>query len=462
MLSSCSEMLIRASDETSLLAEACRIAVEIGGYRMAWVGYVIEDVQQRIRPMAHAGEILGDSSEDPLFCGGEMPCCEAIFTGQTVVVAEARREADGSCFAAHARKSAYPSAVSLPLRAEGKVLGALCLYGAELHAVSDDEIQMLGQMANDLSFGIANIRSREVRQRTEAVIIKVAQTVSGTIGSEFFDLLVGNMVEALGANVGLIGKLNPATHSIDASSYLLNGKLIEKISYDLAGTPCENVADGAACVLERDVQRLFPQDHMLARLGIEAYVGIPLLNHHDEVAGVMAVLFTSPLHETALVTSTLRIFAARAASELDRQQADARIREQASLLDKARDAILVRGLDHRITYWNKSAERLYGWTAEEAIGRSVVELLYQEKSGYFEAHAQTLIDGEWAGDFTQIHQVLLNLCVNASDAISGAGRISISGKNVQLDASFAAANLEASEGPYVCIRQTLESDAPSA
>src|SRR5690606_37006667 len=108
-----------------------------------------------------------------------------------------------------------------------------------------------------------------------------------------------------------------------------------------------------------------------------------------EATGVIAVLFDSPLMETALVTSTLRIFAARVASELDRQQADARIREQASLLDKARDAILVRDLDHTITYWNKGAERLYGWTAAEAIGRSVVDLLHRDTAEYFRAHEQT-------------------------------------------------------------------------
>lgn len=614
MLSSCNEMLIRASDENALLEEACRIAVEVGGYRMAWVGYAMADDPRRIMPMAHAGEELGEFSEMNHFLGGGMPSGEAISTGQTVVIGDALNDDYSSYFAEHARKCGYPSAVSLPLLAEGRVLGALCLYGAETHPVGADEIQVLREMANDLSFGIASIRSREVRQRTEAVIIKVAQTVSGGTGSEFFDLLAGNMVEALGACVGLIGKINSANHAIDTISYVLNGKLMENISYDLAGTPCEDVAAGAICVLERDVQRLFPDNHVLSRLGIEAYVGIPLFNHNDEVAGCMAVFFTSPLHQTALVTSTLRIFAARAASELDRQQADARIREQASLLDKARDAILVRGLDHKITYWNKSAERLYGWTAEEAIGRSVVDLLYQEKSGYFKAHEQTLLDGEWVGELTQIdksgrdliiegrwnlvsddavrpqsvlaintdiseyrrlelqfiraqrlesigilaggiahdlnniltpismavellkmreaeerslelldtiassakrganmvgrvlsfargvegchvrfhprriiseiesilrdtfprnieleiradhdlwiidgdptqiHQVLLNLCVNAGDAISGAGRISISAENTHLDASFAAVNLEAEEGPYVCIR----------
>jgi PAS domain S-box-containing protein len=605
MLSSCNEMLIRASDEQALLDEVCRIAVEIGGYRAACVGYAMDGSPQRIVPMAHAGETLDVFSETKGLCSGDSAFCGHMCEVPTDVPAD-RPELPISC--------RFSSDFSLPLQSDGRVLGALCLFGTEVHRVGTDEIEVLREIANDLSFGIETIRSRKARQRTESVIIKVAQTVSGGSGSGFLDLLAGSMVEAVGARVGLIGKLNAVTHSIDTISYVLDGKRMENINYDLAGTPCEDVASGAICVLERDVQRLFPENHVLSRLGIEAYVGIPLLNPHGDVAGVMAVFFTSPLHEASMVTSTLRIFAARAASELDRQQADARIREQASLLEKARDAILVRDLDHRITYWNKSAERLYGWTAEEALGHSLVELLYLEKSEYFAAHEQTLLHGEWLGELTQldksgreliidgrwnllnddkgrpqsvlaintdiseyrslerqfirtqrlesigilaggiahdlnnlltpismavellkmrepgerglelldtiassakrganmvgqvltiargvegchvrfhprriiseieailrdtfpkkivwdlnadddlwiidgdptqIHQVLLNLCLNASDAISGAGRISIRAENVRIDASFAAVNLEAREGPYVCIR----------
>src|ERR1051326_3413782 len=57
-----------------------------------------------------------------------------------------------------------------------------------------------------------------------------------------------------------------------------------------------------------------------------------------------------------------------------RKHYEERIREQAALLDEAQDAIVVRGLDDRITFWNKGAERIYGWTAEEVVGRTAREL----------------------------------------------------------------------------------------
>jgi diguanylate cyclase (GGDEF)-like protein/PAS domain S-box-containing protein len=97
----------------------------------------------------------------------------------------------------------------------------------------------------------------------------------------------------------------------------------------------------------------------------------------------------------------LRIVAAYAAAEHERREADARIRDQAALLDKARDAIIVRGVDHRILYWNKSAERLYGCTAEEALGASIEDLLYDDPAAFRQATDKVLELGKWCGEFTR-------------------------------------------------------------
>jgi PAS domain S-box-containing protein len=87
-----------------------------------------------------------------------------------------------------------------------------------------------------------------------------------------------------------------------------------------------------------------------------------------------------------------------------RKQAEEQMREQATLLDKAQDAIVVRDLDHRILYWNKSAERLYGWTAQEALGRSIKELLYQDPSAFLAATDATFEKGEWVGEIQQYNR----------------------------------------------------------
>lgn len=78
------------------------------------------------------------------------------------------------------------------------------------------------------------------------------------------------------------------------------------------------------------------------------------------------------------------------------------IREQAALLDKARDAIMVYDLKGCTTYWNPSAERLYGWTLTEMHRRTASELLFTTNPARFlEAFQATLSDGEWYGELEQ-------------------------------------------------------------
>ncbi|WP_088889132.1 response regulator [Leptolyngbya ohadii] len=86
----------------------------------------------------------------------------------------------------------------------------------------------------------------------------------------------------------------------------------------------------------------------------------------------------------------------------DRKQAEQKIREQAALLDVATDAILVRDLDHHILYWNQGAERLYGWTAEEALAQKANELLSVTPAGIAKVMQTVLEQGEWHGE---IHKV---------------------------------------------------------
>ena len=83
------------------------------------------------------------------------------------------------------------------------------------------------------------------------------------------------------------------------------------------------------------------------------------------------------------------------------RRADMLALEQASLLDKARDAIFVIDMSSRITYWNKGAERLYGWEAKEAQGQRMSDLLCDDHAAYSEAYQTALVEGEWAGELSQ-------------------------------------------------------------
>ena len=84
-----------------------------------------------------------------------------------------------------------------------------------------------------------------------------------------------------------------------------------------------------------------------------------------------------------------------------RKQAEERIAEQAALLDKAQDAITVRSLEQVVLFWNKGAEHLYGWTADEVMGRNLGDFLYLEAAQLAEARRVTLDRGEWSGELLQ-------------------------------------------------------------
>jgi PAS domain S-box-containing protein len=85
----------------------------------------------------------------------------------------------------------------------------------------------------------------------------------------------------------------------------------------------------------------------------------------------------------------------------ERRAADERIRHQADLLNRAQDAILMRDMEDRIIYWNQSAARIYGWSAEQAHGREATALWNEDPAQVEIARHATLFYGEWTGEMRQ-------------------------------------------------------------
>ncbi|MBV8885518.1 MAG: response regulator [Chroococcidiopsidaceae cyanobacterium CP_BM_RX_35] len=98
----------------------------------------------------------------------------------------------------------------------------------------------------------------------------------------------------------------------------------------------------------------------------------------------------------------------------ERQRADQKIQEQAALLDVATDAILVCDLNNQILFWNQGAERLYGWTAESALGKNANELLYKEVlPQLLDVHETVTQNGEWQGELPQVTKQGKEIIVNS-------------------------------------------------
>ena len=170
-LSECSRVLVRATREHLLLGEVCRVIVEEGGYRMAWVGYAERDEAKTVSPVAYVGfeegylEKLNVTWADTE--RGRGPTGTAIRTGQPYVIKDIVNDSSYTPWRKQALKRGFASSIALPLIAEGQTLGALNIYAAQPNAFDRQEIGLLVELANDLAYGITALRVRRERDQAE-------------------------------------------------------------------------------------------------------------------------------------------------------------------------------------------------------------------------------------------------------------------------------------------------------
>jgi len=114
------------------------------------------------------------------------------------------------------------------------------------------------------------------QQRLFEAIRAVNDESSSQRGTAFFDTLTARLAVVLGADVAFVGQLGLDGASMDIVSVFGDGKRAKPFSYSLAGTPCAQVIANRVYAHSKDVVRLFPEDTLLAEMGIHAYVGVPL------------------------------------------------------------------------------------------------------------------------------------------------------------------------------------------
>src|SRR3981189_279075 len=103
--------------------------------------------------------------------------------------------------------------------------------------------------------------------------------------------------------------------------------------------------------------------------GLRACWSTPIRSSEGKVLGTFAIYYREPRSPTAQEHGLIEQITHLASIAIEREQAEAVLREQASLLDLTHDTIFVRDMDDVITYWNRGAEELYGWTSQEAAGQ---------------------------------------------------------------------------------------------
>lgn len=182
-LSAGNRILLHASDEPALLYDMCQVIVKKGGYRMAAVAYAEHDDDKSIRWMEAIG--IDNTLLEELhytWADTDMGCSAAATAIRTRNPCVGRHILTDPVYALpvyaslreNAIKSGYAAVTALPLSAEGKVLGALVMGAIEPEAFDEEEVKLLSELADELAYGIANLRMRIKHQAAEATIARLA------------------------------------------------------------------------------------------------------------------------------------------------------------------------------------------------------------------------------------------------------------------------------------------------
>jgi diguanylate cyclase (GGDEF)-like protein len=302
-LSAGNHALLHASDERDLLQDMCKVIVEQGGYRQAVVGHVQPDEAKTIRWSAYAGTAMQSlssilqtqtyTSEDTELGGTTTGM--AIRTGKPIVgrhlfTDPALAGPNYDRVREDAVKLGYVSVTSLPLRINGEVIGALSIAAAEPDAFDDEEVRLLTELADNLSYGIANLRIRVQHREAQATIARLA----------YYDPLTG-----LPNRTQLLERLQDAMQTAHKQQ---RGLALLHVEVDTVQEINKVLGFRAGDQLLREVgQRLtraVKQDELLARVG-EADFALLLSQGGAEYSIEVAQCLKAALHQPVNVCGLL-------------------------------------------------------------------------------------------------------------------------------------------------------------
>ena len=207
----------------------------------------------------------------------------------------------------------------------------------------------------------------------ESALRTILEGTANETGEKFFAALVENLARALNTHGAWVTEYIQERRRLRALAFWMDGQWIKDYETDIAGTPCERVIDSADIVHFPDnLFKLFPDDPDIAAINAVSYLGMPLKDVDGKILGHLAVIDRRPIPEEPKVQALFRIFAARAAAELQRQSVEKQVRERGEklrrLFDSAMDAIIELDENLKVTRVNPAAEQAFRCPARQAVG----------------------------------------------------------------------------------------------
>jgi len=326
-----------------------------------WVSGVItwewNLLTDEIAVSAHATEVLG--GRPPWTTGREL--LEAVYKEDRETLIRSLRLClqEDQDFAAELR-------VVTP---DGKLLW-IAERGRALRDETGAPVRLIG-VAHDVS----------ERKRAEERLRAIVDGTSSAIGTDFLRSLVRHLAEALGVRYAFASEIaDPAASRVRLVALWAGDGYGEPFEYDTRGTPSESVVGRQSCYIAADARRLFPDDPWLQSAAIESYVAVPLFDAANRPLGHIGVMDDRPLGAGVPAMSILKIFAARAAAEIERKLAEEELAEEKEraqvTLASIGDGVIRTDARGRIDYLNPVAERLTGWSMAEALQQPVARIYH--------------------------------------------------------------------------------------
>jgi formate hydrogenlyase transcriptional activator len=204
-----------------------------------------------------------------------------------------------------------------------------------------------------------------------AALRAIVEGTARHTGQEFFQSLVRHLARAVGARYAFVAEFSGPMR-VRTLAYWFRDRIHENVEWDVIGTPCEDVVRGDLCHHPSGVAARFPDDKPMVEWGIESYLGVPLCDARGDHLGHLAVFDERPMPPEPRRLFTFRIFAARAAAELERLHYEKQLRESEEryrdLYEEAPIGYVKEDLESRLIVANRAALKILGLKPEEVVG----------------------------------------------------------------------------------------------
>ncbi|HEY9636194.1 MAG TPA: PAS domain S-box protein [Coleofasciculaceae cyanobacterium] len=362
-LSECNQTLVRATDEQTLLQNICHNIVEFGSYCSAWIAFAEQDEAKSVRPAAQVGfedgfleslQITWSDTER-----GHGPTGTAIRTGKVSIVQDILTDPSYLPWREAAVKQGYGSSIALPLIVEAKPLGALDIFAAEAGAFDEAEVKLLTELANDLAYGIAALRTQVEHRQAEAALGESQQRLDSILSS------MEDVVWSTSATTYEVLYLNQATAKIYGRSpqeFFDNPNLwfevVHPEDYEPVSTFNQSLLEQGSLAMEYRILRPDGQVRWLYDRGRVTYDESGMPSRLDGIATDIT----------------------------DRKLAEEMLKLAQFSIDRASDGIFWVGSDAQILRVNEAACQLMGYSEVELLNMTVHDLEPQFSAQVWPSH----------------------------------------------------------------------------